>query len=263
MGKIDYNQISQVYDDVREGDVQLIARFLEELSEPARCTVIDIGCGTGNYTDLFQKLSFAQMIGVDPSEGMLEKARQKNPEIRFLPGTADCLPVETGSIDFAFMTDVIHHVPDLDAMFTEIHRVLKPEGKVCIVTQSHRQIEGRAIAEFFPATARVDCARYPDIPRIVEAAQSCHLQFTDAETRLEGGEIELGPQYLELVRKKGYSMLHLISEEEYQQGLSRLEKSLHNGPIRMKSAGQTLVWFAKTMISTTSEVSSHQFQNRS
>ena len=41
------------------------------------------------------------------------------------------------------MTDVIHHVPDVDRMFEEIERVLKYEGKLCIVTESHVQIDDR------------------------------------------------------------------------------------------------------------------------
>jgi hypothetical protein len=57
--------------------------------------------------------------------------------------------------------------------------------------------------------------------------------------------IELGQSYLELVRKKGYSMLHLISDQEYTQGLMTLEQRLLAGPIQANAAGETLVWFVK------------------
>jgi hypothetical protein len=58
-------------------------------------------------------------------------------------------------------------------------------------------------------------------------------------------EIELGQDYLELVRKKGYSMLHLLSSDEYAEGLHKLESELMNGNIRARLSGETLVWFVK------------------
>jgi len=54
-----------------------------------------------------------------------------------------------------------------------------------------------------------------------------------------------GIEILELVRKKGYSMLHLISDEEYQTGLQALERALENGPVTVQPSGGTLVWFMK------------------
>jgi len=61
----------------------------------------------------------------------------------------------------------------------------------------------------------------------------------------EGDAIQLDEEYLKLVRKKGYSMLHLITEQEYRTGLEDLEKALQHGPIQATAAGETLVWFTK------------------
>ena len=248
MQPVDYNEISKIYDDVREGDVMLIKHFLQEIAPQDALNVLDIGCGTGNYTDLFQKVTWIkqyQVYGIDPSEGMLVKARQKNNQIIFQQAAADKIPFGNGFFDFVFMTDVIHHIPDIRRMFNEIYRVLKPQGKVCIVTQSHRQIEARPIVQFFPGTARVDRQRYPDIDEIICAAQPGGLVSLKQETLFEGDPVELGPDYLELVRKKGYSMLHLLTDQEYQAGLHSLENALKQGPVNARAAGETLVWFTK------------------
>jgi len=124
MPPVNYNDISRVYDDVREGDVALINRFLQEIQPISTFNALDIGCGTGNYTNLFQKHTQAHVYGIDPSEGMLSKARQKNSRIVFQQGTAEDIPLEDNFFDFVYMTDVIHHVGDIDRMFTEIHRVI-------------------------------------------------------------------------------------------------------------------------------------------
>jgi hypothetical protein len=65
------------------------------------------------------------------------------------------------------------------------------------------------------------------------------------EILFEGEPVEIGAGFLELARKKGYSMLHLLTEQEYQTGLRKLEDALQNGPIQARAAGETLVWFTK------------------
>jgi ubiquinone/menaquinone biosynthesis C-methylase UbiE len=248
MQLVNYNEISKIYDDVREGDVILINHFLRELPTHGSLKILDIGCGTGNYTDLFQKITQAkgcQVCGIEPSEGMLSKARTKNSQVLFKQATAEDIPFEDHFFDFIYMTDVIHHIPDIRKMFLEIHRVLKPQGKVCIVTQSHKQIEARPIAQFFPGTVRVDKERYPDIDEIIAAAQFGGLVSLKQEILFEKEASELGTDSLELVRKKGYSMLHLLTEQEYQTGLAQLEQALQYGPLSARAAGETLVWFKK------------------
>lgn len=244
MQSVNYNEISKTYDDVREGDLALIQRLIQALPPRPDLRILDIGCGTGNYTDLFQKLTQAQVFGVDPSEGMLEKARQKNAAVTFKTGLADNIPFANDFFDFTYMTDVIHHVPDIKAMFTEIWRVLKSGGMGCIVTQSHQQIEARPIAHYFPGTARVDKERYPDIPEIIQAAASQNFIQLEFEILSEKPAI-LDNSYLELVRKKGYSMLHLISDEEYRTGLLTLEGVFDTGPVIVQPSGATLVWYTK------------------
>jgi ubiquinone/menaquinone biosynthesis C-methylase UbiE len=251
MQLVDYNEISKIYDDVREGDVILINHFLQEIPYHDASNVLDIGCGTGNYTDLFQKLTQAKghrVYGIDPSEGMLNKARRKNTLIVFQQGTATHIPSEDNFFDFAFMTDVIHHIPDIRKMFIEIYRVLRSQGKVCIVTQSHRQIEARPIVRFFPGTANLDKKRYPDIHEIIAAGQFGCLRYLKQEILFKDEPIELGAGYLELIQKKGYSMLHLLPEHDYQIGLNNLEIALQNGPVQARSAGETLIWFMKESI---------------
>jgi ubiquinone/menaquinone biosynthesis C-methylase UbiE len=248
MQHVNYNEISKIYDDVREGDIILINHFLNEISAADGLNVLDIGCGTGNYTDLFQKITQTrgyQVCGLEPSVGMLSRARAKNSQISFQQGVGAEIPWADNFFDFIYMTDVIHHVPDIRKMFAEIRRVLRPQGKVCIVTQSHAQIEVRPIVKFFPGTARVDKQRYPDIPVIIAAAQSEGLKSLKQEVLFQDQAFELDASYLELVRKKGYSMLHLLTEAEYEAGLKDLEAALRNGPVQAKQAGETLVWFGK------------------
>jgi ubiquinone/menaquinone biosynthesis C-methylase UbiE len=243
MPSINYDQISKIYDHVRKADIDLINAFLNHLQLDETCRVLDIGCGTGNYTGMLQNVTAAELFGVDPSQGMLDKARQKHPQITFRQAEAALLPFASDFFVFIYMTDVIHHIPDIDALFSEIQRVLKPGGSACIVTQSHRQIAARPIAQFFPGTVAADQRRYQKISTIIQAGEQAGLSHTGTEVLGQGDTIELGQAYLELVRNKGYSMLHLISEEEFTQGLKILEHHLQAGPLQAQAAGESLVWF--------------------
>jgi SAM-dependent methyltransferase len=101
--------------------------------------VLDLGCGAG--TDL---LIAAQMIGpegsvigVDMTESMLEQARA-SAEVMGLGNVVlhealiEALPVETGSVDVVISNGVIDLVPDKEAAFDEIDRVLRPGGRLQI-----------------------------------------------------------------------------------------------------------------------------------
>lgn len=242
---LNYDQISTTYDNVRQADFDLVTYLAREAKVTAKSFVLDIGCGTGNYADLLQRLTLARVFGAEPSEGMLTKARQKNPNLVIHQADAEHLPFEANTFDFIYMTDVIHHIPHIDIMFAEVYRVLKPEGKVCIVTQSHSQIDKRPITRFFPATAFVDKARYPDIPQIVSAATDQSLRFLKSEAQNEGNPMILDEAFLTLVKTKGYSMLRLISDHDYQVGLEHLECQLEQCSIQAAQAGDTLVWFQK------------------
>jgi ubiquinone/menaquinone biosynthesis C-methylase UbiE len=242
---LDYDEISRIYDDVRHADIELINRFLQEIAITASTRVLDIGCGTGNHADLLQKVTQAQVFGVDPSDGMLRQARQKNDAITFERGAGEEIPFKSDFFDLVYMIDVIHHVADIDRLFAETQRVLKKGGKACIATQSHEQIEKRPIARFFPETVEVDKKRYPTIHRIVETARGKNLRFVKDETLFAGEPVELGPDFSTLVKKKGYSMLHLISDAAYEMGQRALENALEAGNVISTLSGETLVWFEK------------------
>lgn len=244
--RVNYDEISIIYDDVREEDITTLNALLEKGKLHKNSTVVDIGCGTGNYANALSRVTGASIYGLEASEGMISKARAKNKDIIFVNGDAQCMPFEGDFFDLAYMTDVIHHIPDLDKMFSEIRRILRVGGRLCIATQSHKQIDLRVTSLYFPETSLVDKKRYPDIDKIVEKAEQNGLKFIAADEVDAGIETEIDEHFLELAEKKGYSMLHLISDRCYEEGMKKLRAALLKGAIKKKTAGGTLVWFEKS-----------------
>lgn len=95
--------------------------------------VLDIATGTGLVAReaLTVVGSRGSVLGLDPSAGMLGEAHKLSiPLVRAL---GEKLPVRAGTFDFVSMGFALRHVADLDALFGEIRRVLKPGGTACVL----------------------------------------------------------------------------------------------------------------------------------
>jgi ubiquinone/menaquinone biosynthesis C-methylase UbiE len=73
--------------------------------------ILDLGCGTGRFTEALRARFEAEVIGIDPSKKMLEQARSKphDRRIRYQPGRGESIPVADNSIDLIFMSMIFHH----------------------------------------------------------------------------------------------------------------------------------------------------------
>lgn len=92
--------------------------------------VADLGCGTGA---LLERLGSARTIGVDREPAMLEQARKRVPDADLRVGRLDDLPIDDDELDAAFLVLVLHHVEDLESVFSELARVLQPGGKAILL----------------------------------------------------------------------------------------------------------------------------------
>lgn len=254
MSEYRYDEVSRIYDLVRDADRRPLELMGRKAALGPASRVLDLGCGTGSHALLLAAMYGSRITGVEPSEGMRSKARAKAeglaPEAEWLAGSASSIPAADGSFDLVYMTDVVHHVPDLEAMFAEAARVLAPGGLFAIASQSHAQIAARPVARFFPETVPADRARYPDSRRLAAAAAPAGLAFLGDEAYGEGEPVVLDGSFLELAERKGYSVLAAIGEEAYGRGLAEFRAALAEAaragqPLSLPAAGGTVHWFGK------------------
>jgi arsenite methyltransferase len=98
--------------------------------------VLDLGCGAG--TDLLIAAQHCgRAIGVDMTPAMLERAAASAHEmglgnVELHESLIEQLPIEDASVDIVISNGVIDLVPDKDAVFAEIDRVLRPGGRLQI-----------------------------------------------------------------------------------------------------------------------------------
>jgi ubiquinone/menaquinone biosynthesis C-methylase UbiE len=93
-------------------------------------SVLDVGCGTGMLLRVANpRWPEANLIGIDPANGMIESARRLTPGATFYIGTAEALPLVDSSIDLALSTASFHHWHNQAAGIREVARVLRPGGR--------------------------------------------------------------------------------------------------------------------------------------
>ena len=98
-------------------------------------TVGDLGCGTGQLTETVAPY-VRRVISVDGSEDMLDAARQRlsgatNVDLR--RGELESLPIESGELDVAMLSLVLHYSPEPPRALSEVGRVVRPGGRVLVV----------------------------------------------------------------------------------------------------------------------------------
>lgn len=126
------------------GIEQFVKRLLErirpflDLRPPAR--VLDIGAAQGVSMIAYGKEGF-EVAGVEPWDDARdvaeELAERTGVAIEIVEGVAEVLPFGDGSFDFVHTYSVLEHVDDPDAVFDEVHRVLKPGGGFYFATTSN------------------------------------------------------------------------------------------------------------------------------
>lgn len=115
-------------------------RLLERLDllkiDPA--VILDLGCGTGLITaQLCKKYRRARIIGLERAPAMLRIARQRAPwlqPVRAIVGEPEALPLASASCDLIFSNLALQWCEDLETVFIELRRVLKPGGALFFTT---------------------------------------------------------------------------------------------------------------------------------
>jgi len=97
----------------------------------AGSTAVDLGAGTGKFTRLLCQTG-AIVVAVEPLAGMLAQLHAGLPEVCALAGTAQNLPLKGGVAEAVTCAQAFHWFAD-SAALAEIHRVLKPGGKLGLV----------------------------------------------------------------------------------------------------------------------------------
>ncbi|MGE4560300.1 MAG: DVU_1556 family methyltransferase [Desulfobulbus sp.] len=106
--------------------------------------MLDVGCGPGHSLEMMAREFRLRPTGVDPSRSMLLKAAQQAPMAELHQAAATALPFADGVFDGVLCECVLSLTEDMDRSLQEMHRVLKPQGRLILTDIYCKQLSLQA-----------------------------------------------------------------------------------------------------------------------
>jgi demethylmenaquinone methyltransferase / 2-methoxy-6-polyprenyl-1,4-benzoquinol methylase len=168
--------------------------------------VLDAACGTGDLAVACAQAG-GRVTGIDFSERMLERARRKAPELEWVQGDLLALPFADESFDAATVGFGVRNVADLELSLEELHRVLRPRGRLGILEITRpsgplrvfyslwfdrlvpllgKVLPGGAAYTYLPASVK----RFPDLEALAELLRAAGFEAIAVRT-FAGGIVAL------------------------------------------------------------------------
>jgi ubiquinone/menaquinone biosynthesis C-methylase UbiE len=236
-----YDRIGQSYDSTRHADPYILSRLMHHLSAQPGRKILDVACGTGNYTIALARAGL-DMHGIDQSGVMIENARKKDDHhsVRWCLGQAEHMPFADKTFNGALCTLAIHHFKDTWPVFAEISRVLA-HGRFVIFTADPEQMKKYWLNVYFPRMLAKSIERMPTVATVEQNLRSADFRAIYAEAfhvtkELQDMFLFAGKQRPELyldprVRAGISSFTGLADAHEVEQGLRQLAADIDSGKI--------------------------------
>jgi ubiquinone/menaquinone biosynthesis C-methylase UbiE len=224
---VDYDAVAPRYDRRYESNYyDGVAAYLRQFVGTALdATIAEVGCGTGHWLTELASDGFANVVGLDLSLGMLERARVALPSARVVRGTADRLPWATASIDRVFCINALHHFRDPTAFMAECRRVLRSGGGfLTLAMDPHRRTDQWWLYDYFPAALEADLRRFASTATIEHELAAAGFR----DIAVDVAQHRSSERPFSEARGRGYfdrrytSQLMVIDDADYEAGIQRM-----------------------------------------
>jgi len=225
MTDYDKTDIPAGYDRARDHGPEVLDLWMHaiatHLERHSLTRILDLGCGTGRFSEALAARFNAEVIGLDPSQKMLELARQKQSDTRvqYQHGRAEALPLPSASVDLVFMSMSLHHFTDRTAAARECRRVLRNNGHIAIRTATREQIPAYPYVPFIAASRPILEQVLPSCAEIRDtfAAAGLHVIASEVITQTIAPDWTV---YAEKLAAGGDSVLARLSRQDFDDGLA-------------------------------------------
>ncbi|SDZ84849.1 Ubiquinone/menaquinone biosynthesis C-methylase UbiE [Thalassobacillus cyri] len=234
----DYSEVAKVYDrnQFRFEEVAAdsdLKNFITH-NPKSKYNFLDLACGTGIYLH-HQIESFKDFnihwYGLDASQDMLNKAKEKVDHVSFKHARAESMPYEDGTFDIITNNYAFHHFTQKEKALDEINRVLKRDGIYKLHNIDIYGMKKWWVYHYFPSALLEDYKRFWEHEVIFrELSQRGFEVRIDCKYHMEDVKVA---DYIGHVENRDISVLTLIDDAEYEHGLYRMNQDLGRDPDTM------------------------------
>jgi len=194
--------------------------FIDFLQIEETNSVLEVGSGLGILAQEVARLVLkGEVVGVEYSREQLTLVKTSSPNLHFTQGDAHALEFEDDHFDVVYCRYVLEHLSYPLQALKEMHRVLKPNGKVFVQ-------ENNILVNVF----------YPECPRF----EALWKQFAMLQERL-GGDALIGKKLLPLLKQAGFQDIRLsIQPEIHYSGTPSFRPWIENQIGNIESAAKEL-----------------------
>jgi ubiquinone/menaquinone biosynthesis C-methylase UbiE len=231
----DATEIAVTYDRGRDHGPEFLDLWMDVVAAHVKAqtikTILDLGCGTGRFTEALRARFDADVIGIDPSKKMLEQARSKLPDgkgaishasrIRYEPGRGESIPRPDNSVDLVFMSMVFHHFDNPALAARECRRVLREGATVLVRTGTRERISSYPYVDFFPESRAILKEVLPANAFVREVFEAAGFRMVTLELVTQ----EIAPSYVAYAEKLAAgadSVLASLSRRDFDAGMRAL-----------------------------------------
>ncbi len=121
------------------------SRFYQDI--PLEGPVLDLGCGDGHFVTV--TFDHPIEVGIDPWKGPVHEAARRGGYEMVNIGYGDKLPYPDACFGSGMSNSVLEHIPELDPVLAEMHRVLKPGAPFVFCVPNHNFLANLSVSNFF------------------------------------------------------------------------------------------------------------------
>ena len=223
----DATEMAAAYDRGRDHGPEVLDLWMNVVASHLRDqrikAILDLGCGTGRFSEALAVRFDAEVIGIDPSKKMLEQAQRKRRDsrIRYELGRGESIPLPDKSVDLIFMSMIFHHFDNPALAARECRRVLRDQATGFLRAGTRERISSYPYVDFFPESRTILEECLPTNTFVREVFEAAGFRTVTLEVVTQ----EIAQSYAAYAEKLSAgadSVLASLSPSDFEAGMEAL-----------------------------------------